>query len=596
MTKARIQIIGGPTGNVRATFDEFLISSVAEQDAERTAVIETFGKPFVFSSGRFMQRYTFHGAVRGYPTNWLAEDVSRERQTSQHFLFQQFYDRHLRSTQMARTHQFTRVIVDEDVYDGYVSTLNLNREAATDGFVPFTFSFLGIRRGHSRSESDARFLLRRFDTADATAGVPALEELKADRADAAGGVTLEVSTAAGVWSSAARLSYTYNRAITNNPDVTFQVRTTAGGATRSDGITIAGTEHLTAVLDGGPRVVGNATPATYKLVVRTLTADAPQESQVITLTSGTSSVSVSVALTFQGDTAVVLTQLAIAGPLDTDYAGDFGSTLLRLTGATATGVAAIVLENPFNKSSLFSGSTADVRLFVTASGLGEAEKVDNWARQPDGRYMQSYSVALPGGHDYGNRTADLPAEERHSITTQFRDITVRGTLTIQFPRPADIRYGITSSVMQVRVVPRPDLRDRQVNFGFIQVTVPSAVTAPDHAAILTALREEFHLDVRVFGTSATPYGERPSSDPLFLPLIERPSGPDGVPRVMRVQLGRSMDPATRSYPLSMYVVVRTLVDFNSGAGRQYRVSLVPKGTLRQFTAINPPISASTDPV
>jgi hypothetical protein len=120
-------------------------------------VVETFGNPHFFSAGRFVRKYSFSGRLRTTPVNWIS--TRPEYRVPQSVLFRRFYDTYLRMTEQVRTGRFTRITVDGDVYDGYVTTLNLARASDPETVADFAFSFLGVRRAHSELENDAAQLL-----------------------------------------------------------------------------------------------------------------------------------------------------------------------------------------------------------------------------------------------------------------------------------------------------------------------------------------------------------------------------------------------------------------------------------------------------
>jgi hypothetical protein len=149
----------GGTPSVVGSFYDFILSGVTEADAEKMEVVETFGAPHVFSSGRFARKFQFSGICRAAPQNWTSS--SSALNVSQAMLLRKFYDDYLRSTQQAQYGWITQIVVDGDIYLGWVTTLNLAREAANEHVTPFTFSMVGIKRSHVQ-ENDIAVLLQRF--------------------------------------------------------------------------------------------------------------------------------------------------------------------------------------------------------------------------------------------------------------------------------------------------------------------------------------------------------------------------------------------------------------------------------------------------
>lgn len=150
--------------NVDHYFDRLFISNVQEQDAEKTDVIETFGRPHLFASGRFVRRYTFSGTVRTAPANWnaLASGGDPVYAVPQSVLLVRFYDQYLRASIQAKNGWFTRVTVNNEVYEGFVTTLNVNTDGNTEGVASFVFSFLGFQRHHASLEQPADSVLNRM--------------------------------------------------------------------------------------------------------------------------------------------------------------------------------------------------------------------------------------------------------------------------------------------------------------------------------------------------------------------------------------------------------------------------------------------------
>ena len=153
--KARIDIVQGDaqapraarqgTGTLLAGFDAFVLAEVQEMHAEKVSVQETFGLPLVVASGHFMRKYSFAGVVRTSPLNWenLEDD---EVGVPDSVKFRHFYDNHLRATLQAGRGVFTRVIVDNDAYDGWCTTFNITRTAQTEYWANFVFSFVAFDR------------------------------------------------------------------------------------------------------------------------------------------------------------------------------------------------------------------------------------------------------------------------------------------------------------------------------------------------------------------------------------------------------------------------------------------------------------------
>jgi len=143
------------------SFRDFILSGVQEQDAEKLEVVETFGHPHVFASGRFMRKYTFSGFCRSSPVNYQ-DTVRATHHVTQSALLRVFYDQYMRASVQANLSRFTRIIVDGDIYEGWVTTLNIGRESSTEHFVQFTMSMVAFNRRNARVDPGALQLLSVF--------------------------------------------------------------------------------------------------------------------------------------------------------------------------------------------------------------------------------------------------------------------------------------------------------------------------------------------------------------------------------------------------------------------------------------------------
>lgn len=140
-------------------FSDWFLNSVQEQDMERTDVVETFGAPHIFVSGRFTRKVVFSGMVRTTQHNAEARQVAER--VPQHVLLRNFYERYLRATSQATLDYFTRITVDGDIYEGYVTNLQLPRDANLEMVMPFSLSMICVRRSNIH-DADAVASLARF--------------------------------------------------------------------------------------------------------------------------------------------------------------------------------------------------------------------------------------------------------------------------------------------------------------------------------------------------------------------------------------------------------------------------------------------------
>lgn len=185
------------TGRVGGTligkFGQFVLAQVQEQDAEKFSVQETFGQPHLFASGRFIRKYTFAGVARAAAVNHSS--IRPALETPQAVQLRYFYDKHLRASLQAERGHYTRVIVDGDAYEGWVTTFNLTRDSQNEHWVNFVFSLVAFDRYHVHLEGSAQALFLDWDT---TARVEELgyRQPQAELADAVGEVNFGVSLTA----------------------------------------------------------------------------------------------------------------------------------------------------------------------------------------------------------------------------------------------------------------------------------------------------------------------------------------------------------------------------------------------------------------
>ncbi len=170
-------------------YDDWICSNVVESDAEKFDIFETFGNPHFFTSGRFVRKYQFTGTLRAAPVNYQAVQNPTLR-TPQFVLFRVFYEYYLRSTKQAELGYYTRIVVDNEAYEGYVTTMNFQRSADTEALVPFVFTFIGTKRYNTQTETDARALLKRFESKVKVKNPIVTQLAQAELADAHGALDL----------------------------------------------------------------------------------------------------------------------------------------------------------------------------------------------------------------------------------------------------------------------------------------------------------------------------------------------------------------------------------------------------------------------
>lgn len=157
-SKASISVIAiGET--VGATYTDFILTSLNEQEAEKIEIVETFGAFHLFASGRFARKYQFMGSVRAHPTNHASPGAASVPAVVK---MRNLYEQHLRATVQAARQTFTRVTVDRDSYDGWLTSFTLARDASSEFLAQFSFTMVAYRRTHEK-DAAALQLLQDFD-------------------------------------------------------------------------------------------------------------------------------------------------------------------------------------------------------------------------------------------------------------------------------------------------------------------------------------------------------------------------------------------------------------------------------------------------
>lgn len=145
-------------------FTNFILTNVVAQDAERMDVLETFGAPHFFTTGRFVRKYSFSGLVRNYPavdpdskgvsmTN--NEQARKLSLVSQRDLLINFYEQYMRASACAAAGRYVSITVDGHTFDGFVTELTINRDANMELVSPFSFSMLVFDRKDTSKAKDA---------------------------------------------------------------------------------------------------------------------------------------------------------------------------------------------------------------------------------------------------------------------------------------------------------------------------------------------------------------------------------------------------------------------------------------------------------
>ena len=322
-----IQIISRrPDGSTQQAvpFTSFILHSVSGGDTEKVDVVETFGAPHVFSSGRFMRRYNFSGSTRVTVVNASATGDSttvKGRRVSSYAMLQQFYEESLRCTLQAQRNQFTRITVDHEIFDGWILQYTPGRVSDSEGFATFSFSMVVFDR-RFENKADLTDVLTQFSPTPAP-----------KQRFIAAAATTELNHALG----AGTFSLSNKRASAKGSKV----------STGSSGLTLNLSPDVTCVVKDANCLVHATGPAGLTLSI----AGKPVKSGGVLLAVGTHPVAITVT-----DPVAFITELKAGGQ------------------TSSTAVAAFTLDNKGSgagkTSSTTLSATIDVELNVPVSLSG----------------------------------------------------------------------------------------------------------------------------------------------------------------------------------------------------------------------------------
>jgi len=147
--KAHLALMNGTPaapGEWIAQFDYFILTNITMQDQERVDVVETFGAPHIFASGRFVRRYQFSGYMHTVP---LRTRVTGREAAADYvppiFAWKSFYEQYVRATKSAQNDVFVRVTTPAgDIFDGYIVATSDNRDSSLETTTPFAFQMIVI--------------------------------------------------------------------------------------------------------------------------------------------------------------------------------------------------------------------------------------------------------------------------------------------------------------------------------------------------------------------------------------------------------------------------------------------------------------------
>jgi len=165
----RLYAIDGSDASVHVPpFTHFILGDVRALDQERMEVLETFGLPHFFTTGRFVRKYSFSGIVRNYPAadpkqdgysvtgNAKAKVLSK---VSQRDLLINFYEQYLRASACAQAGRYAAIVVDGHTFKGFVTDLDIDRNSNMELASTFAFNMVVFDR---TDQSGATIALRDY--------------------------------------------------------------------------------------------------------------------------------------------------------------------------------------------------------------------------------------------------------------------------------------------------------------------------------------------------------------------------------------------------------------------------------------------------
>jgi hypothetical protein len=147
LNRPTITIVAFDGSKAMNNYDNFILTDIQEQDSEKVDVIETFGAPHMFASGRFMRRYTFQGIVRTTPVCW-SDKKNPLLHIPMSTMFRRFYTDYMRASVQAQKRWYTRIQVDREIYEGFITTFNMSRNSNMDTTEVFVFTMMAFNQHH----------------------------------------------------------------------------------------------------------------------------------------------------------------------------------------------------------------------------------------------------------------------------------------------------------------------------------------------------------------------------------------------------------------------------------------------------------------
>lgn len=183
-------------------FDSFIMMAFREEDQEKAMISETFGAPHILGTGRMVRRMTFSGTLRTTPT-WASLTPppppmadNQITMSPQYLLLLEFYSRWLRLSEQLSRGIMTRIVIDQQYFDGYVLNLTSGRDSSSQSFGDFSFSFVCLNQGviHQLYRRGLAALNDRFSTALASTAKVSAADKKGELVGAENKIKLKLSS------------------------------------------------------------------------------------------------------------------------------------------------------------------------------------------------------------------------------------------------------------------------------------------------------------------------------------------------------------------------------------------------------------------
>jgi len=130
------------------TTNKFILTNYRETRAERTQVLETFGKPAIFFFDESTRNYSFDGIL---VDNQVDANASFRDNLNWADNFKKLYDEHLRATRLAANGEIALISVNDNLMYGYPTSLVFNTTANNPNAVSFGMNFLVLKHTYPKA-------------------------------------------------------------------------------------------------------------------------------------------------------------------------------------------------------------------------------------------------------------------------------------------------------------------------------------------------------------------------------------------------------------------------------------------------------------